>query len=147
MAKLLPLRRKEKEYAFKVFGNEKSEQPAKAVFKRFPLGDEAFPCAPTKSVYESAFLKDFDNTPEAKECLVREIVDVLIQNMTAGRVDYAAFLKECVSGFLNLEYDGKEIKTVDDFLSLPETAVFKICKDLYNYAKTEDKFSMEEKKT
>jgi hypothetical protein len=146
MAKLLSIRQKEKEYVFKVFDNEKSESPAKAVFKRFPLEDETFPYAPAKSIFESSFVKDFDNSPVAKEQLVQGIIDVLIQNLAASRVDYTAFLKECVSGFKNLEYEGKEIKTIDDFLALPEEAVYKISKDLYKYSKIEDKFSIEEKK-
>jgi hypothetical protein len=41
-------------------------------------------------------------------------------------------------------YSDKEIKTVDDFLSLPQEAVQKIAKDLYFYSKTEDEFTMGE---
>jgi hypothetical protein len=41
-------------------------------------------------------------------------------------------------------YGEKEIKTVDDFLALPEEAVQKIAKDLYLYSKIEDEFTMGE---
>jgi hypothetical protein len=66
MAVFKSLKVKEKSYIFKVFGNEKSDNPAKAIFRRFPLSDELFPVASQKNVLESSIVKDFDNTPEAK---------------------------------------------------------------------------------
>jgi hypothetical protein len=52
MAQFKSLRVKEKEYIFKVFDNEKSDNPAKAIFLRFPLSDELFPLASQKSIME-----------------------------------------------------------------------------------------------
>jgi hypothetical protein len=144
MATLKSLRVKEKNYIFKVFGNEKSDNPAKAVFFRFPMQDELFPMASQESVLESSLMKDFDNSPGAKEQLVQHIIDIMVDNMTNNRFDYKTFLKECICNFENLEYDGKEIKTVDDFLSLPTEAVQKIARDLYFYSKTEDEFTLGE---
>ncbi|MDR1926612.1 MAG: hypothetical protein LBQ13_02895 [Endomicrobium sp.] len=146
MAEFKSLRQKEKIYIFKVFDNEKSDNPAKVVFHRFPLSDELFPLASQKNVLESTFVKEFDNTPEAKEKLVRHIIDVMIDNMTANRFDYINFIKECVDHFENFTNDGKEIVTVDDFLTLPPEAVQKIAKDLYFYSKIEDEFTFNEKK-
>jgi hypothetical protein len=146
MAVFKSLRQKEKSYIFKVFGNEKSDNPAKAVFLRFPLSDELFPVASQKNVLESSLAKDFDNTPEAKEKLVKNIIDIMIENITANRFDHIKFIKECIDHFENFMYGDTEIKTVNDFLALPPEAVQKIAKDLYFYSKIEDEFTFEEKK-
>jgi hypothetical protein len=144
MAVFKPLRQKEKIYIFKVFNNEKSDNPAKAVFKRFPMQDELFPMASQKNVLESSLLKNFDNTPEAKEELVKNIIDTMIENITANRFDHVNFIKECIDHFDDFMYGEKEIKTADDFLSLPSEAVHRIAKDLYFYSKIEDEFTMGE---
>jgi hypothetical protein len=140
MAQFKALQIKDKTYIFKVYGNEIQNNPAKAVFKRFPFSDELFPVASQKSIMED--LKDFTD----KEKLVQHIIDVMVENITANRFDYERFLTECVDHFEDLEYDGKEIKTIKNFLTLPTEAIEKITKDLYNYSKTEDKFTFEEKK-
>jgi hypothetical protein len=144
MANFKPLRQKEKTYIFKVFGNEKSKKPAKAIFLRFPLSDELFPVASQKSIMESSVIKDFDNSPNAKEQLVKHIIDIMVDNMTANRFDYIAFTKECIDHFEDFMYGDKEIKSVKDFLTLPSEAVQKIAKDLYFYSKVEDEFTMGE---
>jgi hypothetical protein len=144
MAILKSLRVKEKNYIFKVFGNEKSNNPAKAVFARFPLSDELFPMASQKNIMESSLLKDFENTQETKEKLVKHIIDVMIENITANRFDHIKFIKECIDHFDDFTYGDKEIKTVDDFLTLPSEAVLKISKDIYFYSKIEDEFTMGE---
>jgi hypothetical protein len=146
MAQFKPLRVKEKIYIFKVFGNETSDNPAKAVFARFPMQDELFPVASQKSIMESSVIKDFDNSPEAKEQLVKHIIDVMVENMTNNRFDYTAFIKECVDHFEDFQYGDKEIQSVKDFLTLPPEAVQKIAKDLYFYSKIEDEFTMGEEK-
>jgi hypothetical protein len=143
MAKLKSLRVKEKSYIFKVFGNEKAKNPAKAIFSRFPLSDELFPTASQKNVLESSLIKDFDNT-KAKEKLVKHIIDIMIENISANVINYKKFLTECIDHFEDFTYGDKEIKTVDDFLTLPEAAVEKIAKDLYFYSKIEDEFTMGE---
>jgi hypothetical protein len=144
MAQFKPLRQKEKSYIFKAFGNEKSKNPAKAVFSRFPLSDELFPIASQKSIMESPVIKDFDNTADAKEQLVKHVIDVMVENMTNNRWDYLAFTRECIDHFEDFQYGDKEIKSVKDFLSLPQEAVQKIAKDLYFYSKVEDEFTMGE---
>jgi hypothetical protein len=144
MAQFKTLKQKEKEYIFKVFGNEKSKNPAKAVFSRFPLSDELFPLASQKNIMESSLINNLDNSKEAKEQLVKHIIDTMIENMTANRFDYIAFTKECIDHFEDFEYGDKKIKTVKDFLTLPQEAVQKISKDLYFYSKIEDEFTMGE---
>jgi hypothetical protein len=140
MAVFKPLSVKSKTYAFRVYDNEKQKNPAKAVFKRFPFSDELFPVASQKNLMDG--LKDFTDREE----LVQHIIDVLVENITANRFNFNYFLSECVDHFEDFQYDNAEIKTVDDFLTLPTEAVEKITKDLYGYSKTEDKFSFEEKK-
>jgi hypothetical protein len=141
MAVFKPLKIKEKKYVFKVFGNEKQKNPAKAIFKRFPMQDELFPVASQKSVMES--IKDFAN----KEELVKTVIDIMMENIMANRFDFSHFLSECISHFEDFEFDGKEIKTIGDFLNLPIEAVEKISRDLYFYSKIEDEFTFIEKKT
>jgi hypothetical protein len=144
MSVLKSLKAKEKTYVFRVFGNENSANPAKAVFSRHALPDEMFPTASQKKVLESSLVRDFDNTPEAKEKLVKAVVDTMVENIAANRFDTAGFIKECVDHFEDFVYGDKEIKTTADFLSLPQEAVQKIAKDLYFYSKTEDEFTMGE---
>jgi hypothetical protein len=146
MAVLKSIYQKDINYVFKSFDNNKNGNPARVIFKRFPFADEIFPVAKQKNVLESSIVKDFDNTQKAKEALVEHIINIMIDNITANRVNYGLFLKECVDRFEELEFDGKEIKTVKDFLSLPQSAVDKIAQELYLYSKTEDKFTTEEKK-
>jgi hypothetical protein len=144
MSVLRSLRVKEKEYIFKSFKNDKTKNSAKAIFLRFPFADELFPLASQKNILESSLLKDFDNSPKSKEQLVKHIIDEMIKNISANVFDYKRFLNECICKFVNLECDGKEIKTVDDFLTLPQSAVEIIAKELYNYSKEEEKFEMGE---
>jgi hypothetical protein len=140
MASFKALQLKDKSYIFKVYDNEKQKNPAKAVFKRFPFSDETFPIASQKSIMED--IKDYED----KEKLVQHIIDVMIENITANCFNHQQFLHECIDHFEDLEFDGKEIKTIEDFLTLPSEAVEKIIKDLYRYSKTEDKFTFNEKK-
>jgi len=146
MAKLLSIYQKDKAYIFNSFDNDKSENPAKVIFKRFPFADELFPVASQKSVLESAIVKNFDNSQRAKELLVEHIINAMVENITANRIDYELFLKECVDRFEDLTFDDMEVKTVKDFLKLPQSAVQKIAQELYLYSKTEDKFTVEQKK-
>jgi len=147
MAVLKSLKLKSKEFTFKSFGNCEAEKPAVIVFSRFPLPDETFPIASQKNVLESNLMKNFDNTQKAKEALVELIINNLIDNITASRIDYKRFFTECVSHIDNLEYDGNKIETVKDFLErIPEEAFYQITSELYSYAKAVDEFSIEEKK-
>jgi hypothetical protein len=144
---LLSLKLKEKDYIFKAFENDKSENAAKIIFKRFPLPDESFPYANQKSILDSNIVKDFNNTAKEKEELVGHIISTMIDNITAQRVNYKKFFEDCVSSIENLEYNGKEIKTTDEFFeALPSEASFKIAHEVYLYSKTDDKFTIEEKK-
>jgi hypothetical protein len=144
MAKFKPLKQKEMAYVFKAFDNEKAEVPAKAVFFRFPFQDESFPVASQKNIMESSLVKDFDNTQAAKEKLVKNIVATMIENITANRFDHVRFVQECVDHFEDFQYGDREIRKVDDFLSLPQEAAQKIARDLYFYSKMEDEFIMGE---
>jgi hypothetical protein len=81
MAILKSIYQKEKNYIFKSFDNDKNDNPAKVIFKRFPFVEEIFPLATQKSVLESSFIKDYDNSQEAKESLVEHIIDTMISNI------------------------------------------------------------------
>jgi len=144
---LLSIYQKDKTYIFKSFDNDKFENPAKVIFKRFPFSDELFPVANQKNIMDSKQFKDFENTSKAKEQLIEFVINTMIDNITANRINYELFLKECISHFENLEFENKEIKTVNEFLSLPQDAIYKIAVELFLYSKTEDKFSVEQKKS
>ena len=146
MAILKSVNIKSLEYIFQAFENNKSDNPAKVIFKRFPLVDEIFPMANKKNILESKIFKEFDNTNNSKEQLLEYVINIIIENITANRIDYNRFIKECVSHIENLVYDEKEIHTIKDFLTLPQEAIFNIAQELYIYAKTEDKFEIEHKK-
>jgi len=146
MSILKSIYQKEKTYIFKSFDNDKSENPAKVIFKRFPFADELFPIANQKNILESSLVKNFDNSQKSKEKLVEHIINIMIENITANRIDYELFLKECINNFEDLIFNEKEIKTINDFLELPQSAVHKIASELYLYSKIEDEFTIEEKK-
>lgn len=146
MARLFSVYEKDKTYIFEAFDNRNSKNPAKVIFKRFPFSEELFPVASQKSILESSIVRNFNNTEQAKERLVEHIINIMVNNITANRIDYELFLKECVGSFEELTFDDKEIKTVSDFLTLPQSAIEKIAQELYLYSKTEDKFSIDEKK-
>lgn len=147
MAILKSIKQKSKEYIFKAFENNNAEIPAVIIFSRFPLADETFPIASQKNVLESSVIKNFDNTQKSKEKLVEHIINTMIENITANRIDYKRFFNECVERIDNLEYNGEKIGTVKDFIEkIPEEAFYKIALEAYLYAKEEDEFSIEEKK-
>lgn len=147
MAVLKSLKLKDKNFIFKSFGNNESGNPAKIIFNRYPLPDETYPVATAKNVYDNSIFKNFDNTQQAKERLIQMVVDNLINNISANRIDYLKFFNECVSHIENLEYDGKIIKSINDFFQLlPEEAWYTIAQEAYLYAKENDTFTISEKK-
>jgi hypothetical protein len=85
--KLKSLNPKSNEFIFKSYGNNESETPAKIIFSRFPQQDESYPIAQVKNVMDSNIVKNFDNTAKSKEILVSHIIDTMINNITANRVD------------------------------------------------------------
>jgi hypothetical protein len=159
MAVFKSLRPKAKEYVFKFGGNEKLENPAKAVFARFPLPDENF----LKSGSDTRFGDvDWGKVGKKDQKEVEKLFSAFIASymgeamggaLPFSRVDSHSFLRECVDHFENLyeERDGagkgavkKEVKTVDQFLALPEAAVYEIAKDLYAYAREREDFTLGE---
>jgi hypothetical protein len=143
MAKLKPLRLKEKEYVFKAYGNDKEKTPAKIVFDRFPASTELFGQENKKSLLEGTKNVDFKSATGQQE-LVKIFLDNYLNNIVKGQVDYAEFFKECVSRIDNFEYGDKKIITPDDFAELPADAVKKIGAEVYAYATADDEFTMGE---
>jgi hypothetical protein len=158
MAVFKSLRKKPKEYVFKFGGNEKLKTPAKAVFARFPLPDETFLKSGADTRYGDV---DWGRIGKKDQKEVEKLFSAFITNFmseSAGmpvsfsRVDYGAFLTECVDRFENLfveEPDGEtsEVKLPGDFLRLlPEAAAYEIARGLYAYAREKEDFSMGESK-
>ena len=146
MAKLLPLKIKNKTYTPIVFDNLKNEKPFKVLFKRFPLENEVFHNADSNNIMNNDFVKNFDGSNAGKEKLISVIIDNIIQNITNQNIDYHRFAKECIESFIDLEYDSKPIHTLKDFFTLPEEAIFEILKESYIYAIEKDEFSLSDKK-
>jgi len=144
---LKSLKQKSKSFIFKSFNNYESENPARIIFSRFPMPDEQFPMADQKSVLDSSAFKTLDDSHESKESLVDHIINNMVSNIMSNRIDYKRFFNECVEGIEDLTYDGKDIKTADDFFRhLPDEASFTIAQEAYLYAKEADQFTADYKK-
>jgi hypothetical protein len=157
MAVFKTLRTKQKDYVFKYGGNEKLKEPARAVFARFPLPDENFLRRGEAERYSDVdFGKLGKKDSKEIEKLFGVFIGSYITDMAGGglpaafsRVDVPAFVRECVERFENLwaedaEGAKKEIRSPDEFLTLPAEAAYEIARDLYEYAKGRDKFTMGE---
>ena len=111
------------------------------------MPDENYPVANQKQVLDSSVVRNLDDSPRAREALVDHIINNMVENITANRIDLRRFFCECVERIEDLSYDGIEIKTVDDFFKhLPEEAFFTIANEAYAYAKEADVFTAEYKK-
>jgi hypothetical protein len=147
-------RDKPKHFVFQFGGNEKLKSPAKAVFARFPLPDENFLKSGSDTRYADVdWNKLGKKDPKEVEKLFSAFIANYLSDAVGGplqfsRVDTPAFLRECVERFENLftENDGEqtEVKTVGQFLALPEAAVYEIAKDLYAYAREKEDFTLGE---
>ena len=144
---LKSLKQKSRDYMFAAFGNMESDNPARIIFSRFPLPDENYPVANQRQVLDSSVVRNLDDSKQSKEALVDHIINNMVENITANRVDLKRFFTECVERIEDLSYDGGDIKTVDDFFKhLPEEASFTIASEAYVYAKEADVFTAEYKK-
>jgi hypothetical protein len=160
MAVFKTLRVKAKDYVFKYAGNENLAEPAKAVFARFTLPDEKFFRRGQDISYRDI---DFTKLGQKDDKELEKLFSVFISSYIGDvvnqgadsqvfhRVDIPAFIRECVDHFENLEAEDeagarREVRSVDDFLALPQDAVYEIAKDLYSYARERDKFTMGESK-
>jgi hypothetical protein len=143
MAKLKPLKIKDKKFIFTAYENNKTDKPADVVFSHFPADFDEYFVGERKNIFAGMSAVDL-NTEAGKNKFVDTFLKQFIENMKNGKIDYERFLKDCVESFVDFEYEKGKIKIVDDFLKLPETAVRKIAAELYTYAQSEDKFAMGE---
>lgn len=145
MAIFKSLSPKSEKYIFDFLDNREDENPATVVFKRFPLPAEDF-----IPEIESGALDglDFQKLEKKDKAETKKLERNLITAMTSAlkRIDYDAFLKECVSHFENFFFDGKEIKTVEDFSKISPYAFLPIAADCYQYARKSEEFTMGESK-
>jgi len=143
MARFKTLRKKEKRYVFDFLGNRKDKNPAAAVFARFPLPDENFIPKANASVFAGIDFKKIGSKDEAE---MDKMSFALTEHLSGNyaRVDWEYFARECLEGFENFFSDGKEVKTVDDFLSLNPEMIALIAADCHKYARQADEFTMGE---
>jgi len=143
MARFKTLRQKEKRYVFDFLANKGDGNPAAAVFARFPLPGENFAPKVSGSVFEGIDLEKFAKKDGAEmDKFVSAFMGHFSDNV--NKVDYEYFVRECVDRFENFESDGREIKTVDDFLALNVEMRTLIADDCYKYAQQKDEFTMGE---
>ena len=143
MARFKTKKQKEKRYVFDFLANKGDENPAVAVFDHFPLPGEDFMPKPKGSAFDGIDLEKVAKKDSAEtEKFTSAFVKYFSAN--AAKVDYEYFIRECVDRFENFECDGKEIKTVDDFLALNVEMWTLIAADCYKYAQTRDEFAVGE---
>ena len=143
MARFRTLRIKEKRYVFNFLGNRQDPNPAAVVFARFPQAGENFIPKPENSIFNDINLDKFSKGDKSEmDKFLTAFMDNFSANIT--KVDYEYFARECFDCFENFECDGKEIKTIDDFLSLNIEMWTVIADDCYKYAQMKDEFTMGE---
>ena len=143
MARFKTLRQKEKRYVFDFLGNKDDDNPAAVIFARFPLPGEDFMPKVKSTVFEGIDLNKIASKNQAEmDKFISAFMDHFSINL--AKVDYDYFAWECFAGFENFESDGKEIKTIDDFLALNIEMRTQIADDCYKYAQEKDEFSMGE---
>jgi len=143
MARFKTLREKQKRYVFDFLANKGDDNPAAAVFARFPLPGENFMPKVKGTVFEGIDLEKIAKKDSAElDKFVGAFVEHFSNNM--AKIDHEYFVRECIDRFENFDCDGKEIKTVDDFLALNIQMRTLIADDCYKYAQEKDEFSMGE---
>jgi len=143
MATFKTLKQKDKRYVFDFLGNRSDKSPAAAVFARFPLPEENFMPKAKGNVFEGL---DFAKLGKKDEGEIEKFAAAFMDyySSSTSKVDYEFFARECFDRFEDFYCDGKEIKTVDDFLSLNIEMMTLIAHDCYQYAQGRDEFSMGE---
>jgi hypothetical protein len=143
MARFKTFKQKEKRYVFDFLGNREDPEPAAVVFARFPLPDENFMPKVKGSVFDGINVNKLAKKDESEtDKFLSAFMDHFTSNM--AKVDYGYFARECFDHFENFYCDGKEIKTVDDFLSLNVEMMTLIAEDCRLYAQQKDEFTLGE---
>jgi len=143
MARFKTLREKNKKYAFDFLGNRDDPNPATVVFARFPQPDENFMPKVKRTVFEGINVDKLARKDNGElDKFIASFMDHFSANML--KVDFEYFARECFERFENFESDGKEIKTVEDFLTLNIEMRTLIANDCYKYAQEKDEFTMGE---
>ncbi len=142
MAKLKSLKLKEKVFIFKTFGNAEDENPAKIVFSRFPILGESFVPVDKKNLFEGLDVTDISKR-EIQAKIADNVVKSFLDNVASGKTDYQYFFDECVESLKDFEYGDVKIETPKDFWKiLPQDAAIAIAKEAFEYATTQDQFTM-----
>jgi hypothetical protein len=148
MAVFKTLNAKKKVYLFDFLGNRQDPHPAKAVFSRFPLSDETFISSTGVNLFEGMDLEKIARKDSEE---LRKLSKAFVNYLASGasKVNYEAFVRECIDHFEDFRFtdeDGqtREVKSVEDFLTINRQAMAAITLDCYQYARKEDEFSMGE---
>jgi len=142
MAKLKSLKSKSKSFIFTSYENDKVENPAIIIFKRFPIPGESFTNIDSKDLLEGV---DFTNLSkrELQAKLADNVINNFMHNLQAGKNDLKKFFDQCVDSIESLEHGPSKIVTVNDFWQiLPQDASYKIAQEAYDYAIECEEFTM-----
>jgi len=143
MAKFRTVKTKEKRYVFDFLANRGDDNPAAVVFSRFPKMGEDFMPKIKSSVFDGI---DLEKASKKDSAETEKFTTAIMAHFTGnfGKADYEYFSRECIDHFENFDFDGKEIKTVDDFIALPVELWMVIANDCYKYAMEKDEFAVGE---
>ena len=142
MAKLFSVNQKKKTFVFTSYENDKTENPAKIIFLRFPLPDEFFTKLDTKDILDGVEIESLSKK-SSKAKLQEKLAENFINNLWAKKTDFKVFFDECVERIEGLEYENQSIESVSDFFEkLPPEASYAIASEAFNYASERDEFSM-----
>jgi hypothetical protein len=147
MARIKSVSIKAKRYVFDVMKNREEAAPMACVFRRFPLPDEDFPYAEPLDLSDEGVrtLAQTEDKEEALRQIIDSFVPKFLENLKNKRIDYQRFVRECIEKFEDIEYEDRQIATVEDFFSLPADLCYRLAQDAYLYATKRDVFSFEEK--
>ncbi|MDR1390670.1 MAG: hypothetical protein LBJ31_11935 [Treponema sp.] len=148
MAIFKTLRQKDRRYVFDFLGNRKDPNPAVCVFARFPQPDENFMPNPKGTVFKGINLEKLSKGNNGE---LERFTSAFMEHFSANmaKVDYAAFIRECVEHFENFNFESpegekSEIKTVEEFLLANPELWAPIARDCYKYAQERDEFALGE---
>jgi hypothetical protein len=132
MANFKALEKKDKRYIFTAYENDTDPNPASVIFKKFPR---------TGKIYFENLKYKKKSDPSKDDAENTENIDTDIELDGLPEFNTEQFVKDCIEGFENLTFEGKEIKTPQEFLELPDGFIYYILLDCHTYAVKTESFT------
>jgi len=139
MAKFRSINEKKKDYIIKYKNNDKEKNPAKVLYKRFPIPHELF-YTMKKDIFDG-----IDVNNKQKDDIQKSLMENLRNNISSTTIDYKTFFEECIERFEDFEYGESKVITVSDYWQiLPLQLAYDIAEELHEYANEKDEFAVGE---